>query len=163
MAMPGVASELNHSSDSQACGLTRMPLRSSSWCRSPRQSSSQVPWSVSFRSFNRSLSSFSSGSDAHAYRRGMMLPVIPHPSGPGSSAAGPDGVMGPGVGARKAPESRGSALDRHVEVQNGPGLVGLEPVAIDLEVDAAGRLAAGFREGLGEDVLHGGPHLRVDL
>src|SRR5262245_20578880 len=67
--MPGVSSGLNHSVDSQACGLMRNPRPASSSCRSARRSASQVPSMVTLRSLRRSWSRSSSGSLAQENRR----------------------------------------------------------------------------------------------
>src|SRR5580704_471077 len=64
MPMPGVLSGLNHSLEIQAWGRTRSPLCASSSCRVSRQSSSQVPSTVSLKSLSRTSSSSSSGSEA---------------------------------------------------------------------------------------------------
>jgi hypothetical protein len=69
-----VFSGLNHSLEIQAWGRARMPRSSSSSWRLPRQSSSQVPPTVTSRSFRRSPSNCSSGRAAQGnFRRGMVL------------------------------------------------------------------------------------------
>src|SRR5579862_2356525 len=73
MPMPGVLSGLNHSLEIQAWGRTRSPLCASSSWRVSRQSSSQVPWTVTFRSLSRTSSSSSSGSEA----QGNFAPNFP--------------------------------------------------------------------------------------
>ena len=53
--MPGVLSGLNHSLEIQACGRTRRSRSFNSSWRASRQSSSQVPSTLTLRSRRRSL------------------------------------------------------------------------------------------------------------
>src|ERR687896_1481169 len=73
MAIPGVLSGLNHSSEIQACGLMRTPLFRNSRYRACRQSSSQVPLMSTPRSLRRSSRSCGSAKEAQANLRGMAL------------------------------------------------------------------------------------------
>ena len=65
-AMPGVLSGLNHSLEIQAWGRTRRSRSFNSSCSALRQSSSQVPSTLTLRSRRRSWSNCSSGREAQA-------------------------------------------------------------------------------------------------
>jgi hypothetical protein len=65
--MPGTSAGLNHSLDIHACGRSRMPRACSSSFRVLRQSSSQVPSTVTLKLLRRCLSNCSSDSFSQGY------------------------------------------------------------------------------------------------
>ena len=67
--MPGTSAGLNHSLDIHACGRSRMPRACSSSFRVLRQSSSQVPSTVTLKLLRRCLSNSSSDSFSQGYFR----------------------------------------------------------------------------------------------
>ena len=85
MAMPGVSLGLNHSFEIQACGLhPQAPLVELLMELAGRQSSSQVPLTVTLRLERRCLSNSSSDSFSQAnFRRGIR-----HPEGKDGSVSG---------------------------------------------------------------------------
>src|SRR2546430_1286298 len=75
MAKPGTPSGENHSSDSQTCGLKRMPRSSSSWYRRLRRNSRGVPLICKGKSHRRKSSSCSSVKRCHLIPK--LTPLYP--------------------------------------------------------------------------------------